>query len=536
MYVNEAAESVQNSLRRVAALLKEGDVDAASADIFRICRTNPRSVDAHILASQVFQRCNRFDSMLASVEQACAIDGNDLNTKFRLFECRLYCGLPNLVHDELKRLEPDAKEDTHLLRRIAEFYTHCADHSSALRCYRRAAELKPDDPEILFAVAASEIANGDFVEADNLLNRVIELNPRDFDAYRNRATLKKQTVEENHIAEILDVLQEGPCTPAGEVQLCYALAKEHEDLNKHQESFQWLQRGASKRRSLLSYRVEGDVRVMERLRSVFDKHQLNSKAPGFPEKGPVFVLGLPRSGTTLVDRILCSHSQVSSLGEVNNFAYSLMHTIGQAGDKLELIEHAANTDFFELGKRYLESVRRYQSPTPFLIDKTPLNYLYIGLIHLALPNARVVHVTRNPMDSCYGMYRALFRAGYPFSYDFSDLAKYYLAYRQLMDHWRDVVPGSFIDVGYEDLVNRQEKVSREIVEYCGLDWEPGCLEFHKNPAAVATASSAQVRRPVYRDAIHRWRRYERQLQPLADMLRDGGIDISASQVGAGCSH
>jgi tetratricopeptide (TPR) repeat protein len=519
------AGGVQEAIQQIQARIKSGELDQAARLAKDVCADHPMSVNAYLLASQVEQRLGHFDTMLSRAEQASAIDSGNLGARFRMLECLLYCGRVDRVLDELAALERKAASDHHLLCKVAEHYTHCADHESALRCYRRASKLDPGNADYLFALASSEIANGDLDEGERLLDRVIALNPHDYDAYRNRATLKKQSADNNHIDEILSVLNSGVKRPAGETQLCYALAKEYEDLNEDLQSFHWLQRGANKRRSLLSYRVEGDLEVMARLQSVFNQALMDRDIEGSQKECPIFVIGLPRSGTTLADRILSSHLKVASLGEINNFAYSLMHTIGKAGNKVQLVDLSANIDFAELGERYLKSMRSYRNPAPYLIDKTPLNYLYVGLIHLALPKARIIHIQRNPMDSCYGMYRTLFRAGYPFSYDFDDLARYYIAYVQLMQHWRTVAPDALLDVSYEDLVNEQEKISREIIGYCGLDWEPACLDFHKNTSAVATASSAQVRRPVYRDALQRWRRYEDELQPLIERLREAGIAL-----------
>jgi tetratricopeptide (TPR) repeat protein len=481
------------------------------------------TLESLLAASTQAQQAGHFDAMLEQAELAAEAANGDLRARVRFLECLLYCGRPDRVLDELEQLESVAGSDHRLLCQVAEFYSHCVDHESALRCYRRALALQPKNPEYLFSVSAAEIAAGHLDAAEAHLDQVVELNPHDYDAYRNRATLRRQTPESNHIAEIEALLASGTRTPAGEVQLCYALAKEYEDLGDDAIAFHFLSRGASKRRSLMNYRVDGDIAVMSKLQSVFDVERLRGEATGCDETGPVFVVGLPRSGTTLVDRILSSHSAVDSLGEINNFAYSLMHTIGQAGDKLTLIDLSAEIDFGELGRRYVDSVRRYGKAGPLLIDKTPLNYLYVGLIHLALPNVRIVHVRRDPMDSCYGMYRTLFRAGYPFSYDLDDLSRYYLAYHELMNHWRSAIPDAFLEVQYERLVEDQEQVSREIIDYCGLDWEPECLEFHKNASAVSTASSAQVRRPIYTDALRRWRRYQEQLQPLVDKLKEAGI-------------
>jgi hypothetical protein len=476
-----------------------------------------------LTASRQAQRAGQFDDMLNHAERADEAAAGDMRAKFRFLECLLYCGRPDRVLDELAKLEGGADRDHRLLCQLAEFYSHCGDHASALRCYRRAVAQQPGNPEYLFLISAAEIAAGDLEAAETHLDQVIALNPNDYDAYRNRATLRKQTADENHIAEIETLLAKGAKTPAGEAQLCYALAKEYEDIGDDVKAFHFLKRGANTRRSMMNYRVDGDIAAMRRIQSVFDAKLLQGGTTGCEESGPIFVMGLPRSGTTLVDRILSSHSAVDSLGEINNFAYSLMHTIGQAGDKMSLIDRSAEIDFAELGQRYVDSTRRYGKIGPWLIDKTPLNYLYIGLIYLALPRARVVHLRRNPMDSCYGMYRTLFRAGYPFSYDLEDLGRYYVAYDSLMNHWRAAVPKKFLDVQYERLVENQEEVSREIIEYCGLDWEPECLEFHRNTAAVSTASSAQVRRPIYKDALQRWRRYEEQLQPVVRILKDAGI-------------
>jgi tetratricopeptide (TPR) repeat protein len=523
--VNEPAETARPDLNTVVELIRKGALDAAATDISAICRRHPGSIEAHLLASQVEQRRTRFDAMLARAEQASAIDDDNLDAGFRLFECLLYCGEPDRVASALDAMEPAAEDDPRLLCRIAEYRAHCVDHAGALRCYRKALKRDPDNPRLLFAVASAEVAAGDLAEAGQLLDRVIAINPHDYDAYRNRATLRRWTTEDNHIEAMAKRLEQGTSTPAGEVQLCYALAKECEDVGEDSKAFEYLKRGADKRRSLLSYRVEGDLEVLDRLQAVFNRELLNSGHPACQDRSPVFVLGLPRSGTTLVERIISSHPEVASLGEINNFAYALMHTVGRHGGKLELVDHAAHIDFGELGRRYARSIRRYGKDAARLIDKTPLNYLYIGLIRLALPNAKIVHVVRNPMDSCYGMYRSLFRAGYPFSYDFGDLARYYIGYRRLMDHWRSIAPDAFLDVGYEELVNDQEAVTRRILEYCDLPWDANCLEFHKNRSAVATASAAQVRRPVYRDALGRWRRYENQLEPLARTLADAGIEV-----------
>lgn len=440
-------------------------------------------------------------------------------------------GVSSLIRDgrigealsRLAIIEAEAGDDARLLQHLGEHYTHCGKPDAAAGCYRRAVDLAPNDPGCLYNLSAALIALGRIAEAEALLDRVITLDPHDADAWQNRSTLRRQTSEANHVAGLLEAVEMVRSGPA-EVALSYALAKELEDLGDADHSFAWLKRGADRRRSLLSYRVEADVAAMAEIARVFDASTFARPDPGCPDSGPVFVMGLPRSGTTLVDRIISSHSDVESLGEINDFALALMRLAGATGGKGDLIRRSADLNPAALGRAYLDSVAGYGRSRPMFIDKTPVNFLYVGLIARALPNARIVHLRRHPLDSGYALYKTLFRMGCPYSYDLEDLAAYMLAHRRLMDHWRAVAPGRILDVDYEALVADQETASRRIIDHCGLDWQDACLTFHENTAPAATASAAQVRQPIHARSVGLWRRYSDQLEPLAAALRAGGVD------------
>lgn len=263
---------------------------------------------------------------------------------------------------------------------------------------------------------------------------------------------------------------------------------------------------------------------MKRVAEHFDRSYAENMKAAPERRGPIFIMGLPRSGTTLVDRIVSSHSDVESMGEITDFAMTMTRLCWSL-DKRQLIEASARIDPDRLGQAYFRSVAGYGSKVPYFIDKTPINFLYVGLIAKALPGASMIHVRRHPVDNCLSMYRTLFRTGYPFSYDLDDLAEYYIAYDRLMKHPQTAFPGAVLDVSYEELVDHQERVSKDIVAHCGLEWEPACLEFDRNAAPVATASAAQVREPIYRSALARWRRFETQLAPLIGRLEKAGIAL-----------
>lgn len=513
-------------IKQLDQYLLSGQNDAAAMLCGEITGCQPQSVSLLLMLSQVWQRLGNFDAMLATASRAAKLQPDHSAALLREIESQIYCGHVDIASRKLAALEKNAFNDAHLLQDVAQMYLHCAAHAEAGRCYERAVFLQPEHAPYLFNLASSCVAMGEIKRAEELFNQVIQLDPGDLGAYLNRSMLKTWKPETHHIAELAQRLEQLPAAHAGEVPLCFALAKEHEDLGEAKESFAYLRRGAERRRSMLAYSVEQDVAAMARIEQVFSA-ELLAKAPMPVAAEPsFFILGLPRSGTTLVDRILSSHSKVGSLGEINNFAYALMQLAAGSGGKLDMIERAKHIDTTRLGQIYRAGIAGYGNPAPHLINKTPQNYLYLGLIRMALPGAKIIHLRRHPLDSCYAMYKTLFRMGYPFSYSLEDLGHYYLAYHSLMQHWRTVMPGQFLDLDYETLVDQQENTTRSMLEFCDLAWEDSCLEFHKNTSPAATASAAQVRQPVYRSSLQRWRDYADELAPLADFLTKHGVDCS----------
>lgn len=518
-------QEVERALDRIEALLGKGEASAAESAARALLAGHPVNVQALVLLGHALRRQERSTEALALAEQALALAPKDPAPRMLRADLLHEQGAQAACLDALHALAAEAESHPpRLLQDVAQRYTMLGHHVEAERCHARALLLRKDDPQFIYNHATSLIALGRLAEAEAALDRVIALKPDDSDAWYNRATLRKQTAANNHTAALEARLATlAPSSPS-RVALGYALAKEYEDLGEYPRAFVALKQAADRRRSLLRYRVEDDIETMQLIERAFDAGFFGREQQGHGDERPVFIVGLPRSGTTLVDRILSSHSAIGSRGETSDLVMALVKSAGKVGGKVELVQRSTTLDFAALGQRYCAQLG--EGAHRRLIDKTPVNFLYLGIIAAALPKARIIHLRRNPMDACYAMYKTLFRMAYPFSYDLEDLARYWIAYDRLMAHWRRVVPATqLIEVDYEQLVADQENVSRRLIDFVGQPWEDACLAFERNPEPSLTASAAQVRQPIYRSSVALWRRYESELAPLSAAFEAAGVAI-----------
>lgn len=413
------------------------------------------------------------------------------------------------------------------------------DYPAALGAYNQAIALQPAVARYWFNRAAVRRFLGELELAEQDYDAALKLDPADGQAWLNRSDLRVQSLHRNHLTELATALSTGPAHWQFRVPLCYALAKEYEDVGDYARSWQHLHAGAQLRRRHLQYDPRVDLDTVDWLIEAFAQPV---PAPESQPAGarPIFIVGLPRTGSTLVERILASHSEVYSAGELLDFGAAV---IDQARDRLrrapnpsaqpsrqDLVRASAHIDFAALGADYMRRVGpRLQRPAalPRFTDKLPLNYLYCGLIARALPGAQIVHVTRHPLAVCYAMYKVLFDQGYPFSYDLGEIADYYIGYRRLMDHWQATLPGRIHQIAYEDLVSDVPGQARALLAALDLGWQEQCLQSHQHHAPVATASASQVRRPVYTSSVALWRRYAAQLVPVRTRLLAAGIQLDA---------
>jgi tetratricopeptide (TPR) repeat protein len=416
--------------------------------------------------------------------------------------------------------------DAMTLDALGVVYSRLNEHAKAAGAFRRLVDRHPRQAGFRFNLATSLIFCGNVGEAELQLEECLKLDPRFWKAYPALAKLREQGRDRNHIARLLSVLPEAR-DPAAATYVHMALAKEYEDIGEYPEAFEHLAQAKAGIRAVKGYSIARDEALFEELRRSCPVPTTRETDAG--GRDPIFVFGMPRSGTTLVDRILSSHSRVRSAGELESFGVALKAASGSVTPLVldpDTILRSREMDWPGLGDAYLANAKPAGAPTDRFVDKLPHNFLYAAHIANALPAAKMICVRRHPLDTCLGNFRQLFAVAspyYDYSLDILDTGRYYVLFDALMSHWERLLPGRILSVEYEALVRGQEACTRRLLEFCGLDWEEGCLRFERNPMPVSSASTLQVREPMNRKSIGRWKKYEAQLAPLRRLLEDAGI-------------
>jgi tetratricopeptide (TPR) repeat protein len=390
----------------------------------------------------------------------------------------------------------------------------------ALASYDRALALKPNYAEALNNKGLILIELGLFDEASLAIERAIELDPSQARFYCSLVACKRLGPGDPRVRAMDDLARKMSSLPEDEqIDLNFALAKVSADNEDQAQSFRYLLEGNALKRKRTVYHEAITLQMFERTRGAFTREFIHSRQGlGEPSSVPVFVVGMPRSGTTLVEQILASHPKVYGAGEVDDFERAMVQLDGPAKGVLrcpEMVSQILAEHLRQLGEGYLTGIRASVPAAERITNKMPGNFQFVGLIHLALPNARIIHTRRDPVDTCLSCFSTLFSGHQPYCYDLEELGRYYRAYETLMAHWRTALPeGVMLEVRYEEVVCDLEGQARRMISHCGLEWDRRCLDFHMNERPVRTASVTQVRQPIYTSSVGRWRAYEPFLRPL----------------------
>lgn len=522
---------VSDRLQRGYALLRDGHMQAAFDMGTELLESNPH--DAHVL---VFASETRFAT--GALDEAllltgCAVDADAGNPALLIRKAGL------LVQMRRKQdawaaaseaaVQARALCDGRGIWQAASVAINCNRPAAAIPLYQEALALLGDEPGLLYDLAVAQFFTGDFDAAEHHLDRMLVRAPHAGHALYLRATLRRQRPDRHHVDDIARRIASRIPKPEWEAAAFYALGKELEDLGEDATAFDALVKGARKKRATLQYDIAAEVAAMEALRASYGAEVMAEFSGGDATEGPIFIVGMPRTGTTLVERLLIETGEVKSAGEPLDFRQLVaVHTqrVLDTGTGLSSAEASRRIDFAALGREYLRSVRDAAPDSRLFIDKMPVNFLYCGLIRKALPNARIIHLSRDPLDSCYAVFKTLFFNAYHFSYDQEELAAYYIAYRQMMSHWHTVMPGAILDVRYEDLVSDLPGQTQRILDWCGLAPASSSVSKAKTEtAAFVTASAAQVREPVHARSVRSSRKHAERLAPLVRRLAEAGIAI-----------
>jgi tetratricopeptide (TPR) repeat protein len=421
---------------------------------------------------------------------------------------------------ELLRLEPDNPQNWAALGSV---YIKLLRQEDALSAYEEAARLNPSQAGFRLAIGHVNKTLGRRAQCEQAYRECLRLDPKYAEAYWSLADLKNYSFSDAELAAMRALLA-SPAASTDEAQLHFAIARALEQRESYPEAFRHYAEGNALRRRTAPFSIEGFEAKSRRIVVCYDSEFFRDRAAaGHADPAPIFIVGLPRSGSTLIEQILASHSQVEGTMELHNIlamVRELDHLDPDRDGYPESIRTLSADELTALGRRYIEETRAVRAGKPRFIDKMPNNFSHVGLIHALLPHAKIVDARRHPMDACFSSYKQYFAQGQSFSYDLTDLGRYYRCYLSLMDHWDEVLPGRVLHLQYEQLIRDPEGTVRRLLEYCGLPFEAATLNFHENRRPVRTASAEQVRQPLYASGVGYWKRFASDLEPLRASLGD----------------
>lgn len=523
----EAHPAYIESLSNLGAVLLEDDrPEEAVAPLEQALRINPDYAEALCNLGMVRNALEQQDAALPLFQRALQL---------RPGYAEAYVGLARFHYDKdnleeakrcARRAVELAPEKAQMYSQLGSIYAEMAYSHEAELMFRRALEIDPENNDALLGLGHLRMEGGDLDQAEALFRQALALKQDNLPARFHLAQVKKAKPGDDNLAalEAAELAARDPAhalPPKKKMTLHFALGKCYDDIRQYDQAFPHFLEGCRLKRATYDYDANAVSLHFDSIIRTFDQAMLERlRGAGDASQVPIFVLGMPRSGTTLTEQIIASHPDVHGAGELPDLLAIAQRPLNSLGypDNIRGIDRDGLTAW---GADYVAGLRAHAPDAKRITDKMPANFFAMGLIHLMLPNAKIIHVNRNPVDTCLSCFTRLFNRMQNQTYDLAELGQYYVDYARLMNHWRKVLPaGSFLDVQYEEIVADQEAQARRMLDHCGLEWNAACLDFHRNKRSIRTASVTQVRQPIYNSSVERWRPYEKHLGPLLDALGD----------------
>ena len=498
-------------------LHKQEKVDEAIACYMQALSLNPNYAEAHNNLGLALHEQEKTDSAFASFRQALSLKPDYAeaynNIGFVLKELGRFDEAGNMIMKALS-LNPDSAEAYNNLGLVFQEMHRMDD---AIASYRKALSLKPDLVAALNNIGLLHRELGNMDEAIEIFREAVAIKPQEVAAYMYLSSLVRHNEFDDIIQAMEDLHAKKDLSDKERMHLSFTLGKVFEDLKEYKKSFGYILEANRLKRRSYEYSIQADLDKFAAIKKIFSPGLFSFHAGGGNQDAtPIFILGMPRSGTTLVEQILSSHSQIFGAGELLILA-NMMKDIcsGKGAKPYPACIPDLDTDMLKkMGSDYIDAIRKYSETAKYITDKLPHNFFYVGLIKIILPHAKIIHCMRNPMDNCLSIFKNDFKGSLHFAYDMVELGRYYSHYRDLMEHWEEVLPGFMYSLRYEELVSDQQNQTKRLLQFCGLPWEEACLAFHKTERRVKTASFAQVRKPMYRGSVELWKKYETELEAL----------------------
>ena len=506
-------------------LVQKGQLGEAEKIYRKLLAEDPDNVDALRLLALLASRSGALDQGIAMLRKCTeiapdyALAWENLAKLYRQKDDPESIKMASYCFKKATELRPDWAEGW---AGLGTMQTRSSQHDEGISSYKKSIELKINQPRVHLSLGHIYKTTGEPEKSITSYKDAIKYDPGFGEAYWSLANLKTYEFTDLEIREMQKQIDAKDLNERERVHFLFALGKALEDAKDYKQSFKYYHDGNELNRGRSTYDPKAIEALTQRLITFFDTSLFSStEGSGYDAKDPIFIVGLPRSGSTLIEQILSSHSSVEGTMELPN----MMNTARKMGNSTkdqtaypEVISEMPTNDLNFLGKSYIEDTKFLRSGLPFFIDKMPNNFSHVGLIKLILPHAKIIDARRNPLDTCFSCYKQLFARGQVFTYDLPELARYYINYVKLMDHWDETLPGFVYRVNYEQMISNQEEETRKLLNFCNLDFEDQTLEFYNTKRAVKTASSEQVRQPIYKKGLDHWKNFEGDLSVLKKSL------------------
>ena len=499
-------------------LKDQGKLHEAVACFRRALASQPDYIAAYNTLGIALCDQGKLDEAVACFRQALTVKPDDAEAHNNLGVALSYQGKLDEAVASFTRalfLKPDYAEAQY---NLGNGLKDLGQLDEAVACFRRALSLKPDYAEAHYNLGFIFSQLGKMDDAIACFSKTLSLKPDYVMAFKGLSTIVQYTAVDDVVLAMENIYNNKKEMPvADRVDLGFALGKVFEDLRDYDKSFTFILAANLLKRGSFEYSIQNEQDFFSRIKNTFSPDFFASRhGSGYLDGTPIFIVGMPRSGTTLVEQILASHPLVFGAGELTVLT-GLANDIcagGAAAPFPACLPDLEGDAFTKMGSEYMEKIREHSKDAQYITDKMPNNFLHVGLIKTILPNAKVIHCMRDPMDNCFSIFKKNFMGTHRYAYDMVELGRYYNLYQDLMAHWGKVLPGFMYTIRYEEVVSDQQSQTKSLLDYCGLPWDEDCLAFHKTERKVSTASLAQVRRPLYKDSVELWKRYEKQLEPL----------------------